>query len=61
MDQVKISVLTPSYNRADKLKVLYQSLCNQNYINFEWIIIADGSTDETDAVVKGFIEEKSFR
>ena len=61
MDQVKISVLTPSYNRADKLKVLYQSLCNQNYINFEWIIIADGSTDETDAVVKGFIEEKKLQ
>ncbi len=60
MDQIKISVLTPSYNRADKLKVLYQSLCNQTYTNFEWILIADGSTDETDDVVKSFIEEKKI-
>ena len=60
MDQLKISVLTPSYNRADKLKVLYQSLCKQTYTNFEWILIADGSTDDTDAVVRGFIEEKKI-
>lgn len=52
------TVFTPTYNRADYLKRLYNSLINQTFKNFEWLIVDDGSTDNTREVVNGFIEEK---
>lgn len=52
-----ITITTPTYNRAALLPRLYQSLCRQSYKNFEWIIVDDGSTDSTESVVNGFINE----
>ena len=49
-----ITVFTATYNRADTLFRAYQSLENQTLHNFEWIIVDDGSTDETEALVKTF-------
>jgi glycosyltransferase involved in cell wall biosynthesis len=49
-----ITVLTPSYNRALELKLLYYSLCNQTNHNFNWLIIDDGSVDQTKEVVSKF-------
>lgn len=54
----RFSVWTPTYNRASFLERVYLSLVNQTFKNFEWIIIDDGSTDETSLVVKRFISEK---
>lgn len=42
-----ITVLTPTFNRASLLPCIYQSLCRQYYHDFEWLIIDDGSTDDT--------------
>lgn len=42
-----ITVLTPTYNRAYIIENLYNSLKRQNYRNFEWIIVDDGSIDNT--------------
>ncbi len=42
------TIFTPTYNRVHTLKKLYSSLCTQNYKNFEWVIVDDGSTDETE-------------
>ena len=42
-----ITVFTPTYNRAHLLTRLYESLCQQTYKDFEWIIVDDGSTDQT--------------
>lgn len=42
-----VSIITPSYNRAHLLGRLYMSLCKQIDMNFEWIVIDDGSTDDT--------------
>lgn len=42
-----ITILTPTYNRAAELKKCYESLCNQKEKNFKWLIIDDGSTDNT--------------
>lgn len=42
-----ITVFTPTYNRARLLPRLHQSLCRQTYTDFEWLIVDDGSTDET--------------
>lgn len=48
-----ITVFTPSYNRKKELKDLYESLLRQDYNDFEWLIVDDGSKDDT----KNFIEE----
>ncbi|MGD6991122.1 glycosyltransferase family A protein [Sutcliffiella horikoshii] len=48
----EIVILTPSYNRAKTLTKLYESLIKQGDNNFEWLIVDDGSTDETRVLVK---------
>jgi len=58
--QVKISVITPTYNRAHTLHRVFESLSRQTYRNFEWIIIDDGSTDNTQEVVGEFIQNSNF-
>lgn len=55
-----ITVFTPTYNRAHLLSRLYDSLCKQTYIDFEWVIVDDGSSDKTDEVVLSFISDKLF-
>ena len=55
-----ITVFTPTYNRAHLLSRLYDSLCKQTYIDFEWVIVDDGSSDKTDEVVLSFISNKLF-
>ena len=49
-----LSIITPTYNRSHLLTGCYQSLCSQTDKNFEWIIVDDGSSDDTQAVVSGF-------
>ena len=47
-----ITVFTPSYNRKKELKKLYDSLLKQDYSNFEWLIVDDGSSDDTEEYIK---------
>ena len=42
-----LTIFTPAYNRAHTLKRTYESLCSQTCCDFEWLIIDDGSSDET--------------
>lgn len=58
MNNIKLTILTPTFNRGYILDKLYKSLANQSLILFEWIIIDDGSTDNTEQLVKEWIEEK---
>ena len=51
-----LSVITPTYNRGHLLQRCYNSLCAQTDMDFEWIIIDDGSTDNTEPLVRGFSE-----
>lgn len=53
---VDITVFTPTYNRANLLERLYNSLQNQTSKNFIWLVIDDGSTDDTKQVVQNWIE-----
>ncbi len=53
-----ITVFTPTYNRGHLLQRLYESLCHQTFKDFEWLIVDDGSTDNTADVVKPFIDGK---
>ena len=57
-----ITVLTPTYNRSYILKNAYNSLLTQTNLNFEWVIVDDGSTDDTSFLVKSWVEEtKKFK
>lgn len=55
-----LTIFTPAYNRAHTLVRTYQSLCNQTCKDFEWLLIDDGSTDNTAEIVKKWIEEADF-
>lgn len=52
-----LTVFTPTYNRAHTLTRTYQSLCRQTCRDFEWLIIDDGSTDNTSALVEQWKQE----
>lgn len=49
-----LSIVTPTYNRAKLLKRCYESLLRQSDKNFEWIIVDDGSSDNTSDIVATF-------
>lgn len=46
-----ITIVTPTFNRATFLQRLYKSLCCQTCMDFVWLIVDDGSTDDTEALV----------
>ena len=49
-DTIMVTVLTPTYNRAKTLPKLIESLGGQTSTNFQWLVIDDGSTDDTDSI-----------
>lgn len=49
-----ITVITPTYNRSKELPRLFESLQNQKLYNFIWLIVDDGSTDNTKEVIDNF-------
>ncbi len=57
---MKITVFTPTYNRAHLLPTLYKSIQNQTFRDFEWVIVDDGSSDNTEEIVNGWINENDF-
>lgn len=56
----RFTVFTPTYNRAHTLGRVYESLKNQTFHDFEWLIIDDGSTDMTQDLVTSWIEQTNF-
>lgn len=55
-----ITVFTPTFNRAKTLPRVYNSLINQTIRNFEWLIVDDGSKDDTSQLVNKWIQESDF-
>ena len=47
-----LTVFTPAYNRAHTLPRTYESLLKQNNKDFIWLIIDDGSSDNTEELVR---------
>lgn len=56
----KITVFTPTFNRAYCLGQLYESLIEQTNPNFIWMIIDDGSSDTTRELVQSWITENKI-
>jgi glycosyltransferase involved in cell wall biosynthesis len=55
--QKTLTIFTPAYNRAHTLHLGYEALLRQTCNDFEWLIIDDGSTDNTRELVEGWIAE----
>ena len=51
---MKVSIITATYNRADKLKMAVESVLFQDYPEIEYIIVDGGSTDGTVDMLKGY-------
>ena len=54
---MKITVFTPTYNRAYIIENLYRSLQRQSFRDFEWLIVDDGSSDNTEEVISRWQSE----
>lgn len=52
-----ITIFTPTYNRAYIINKLYMSLCRQSSKEFEWVVVDDGSTDNTKGLFEGWIKD----
>lgn len=53
-----ITIFTPTYNRAYIINKLYNSLCYQTSKDFEWVIVDDGSIDNTESLIKEWTQQK---
>ncbi|MDD6633825.1 MAG: glycosyltransferase family A protein [Ruminococcus sp.] len=52
MENKTLTVFTPAYNRGYIIKNCYDSLCRQTCKNFVWLVVDDGSTDNTAELIK---------
>lgn len=52
-----LTVFTPAYNRAHTIGRTYDSLCRQTSKDFVWLIVDDGSVDDTRTLVESWIRE----
>lgn len=52
-----LTVFTPAYNRAHTIWRTYESLCRQGNKDFEWLVVDDGSTDNTRELVRSWTED----
>ena len=59
MYKYRLTVFTPTYNRGYIIENLYNSLKDQTFKDFEWVVIDDGSTDNTEELFKVWINEKN--
>jgi glycosyltransferase involved in cell wall biosynthesis len=58
MEKARVSVLMPVYNREDLVGETIESILRQDFSDFEFIIINDGSTDNTDKVIHSFSDKR---
>lgn len=58
---MKVTILTPTYNRINTLENLYNSLLKQTSKNFEWLIVDDGSNDDTEKKVNEWYKQGKIK
>lgn len=61
MKKIKLTIFTPTYNRANRLSQLYECLKAQTNKDFIWLIIDDGSTDNTRQFVENWESENKIK
>ena len=59
-NEVVITIFTPAYNRAYTIHKCYESLKRQTSKNFKWLVVDDGSTDNTRELILKWKEEADF-
>lgn len=58
MSQSKISIIIPCYNASSFLKEAINSVLKQTHQNFELILVNDGSTDDSEKIIKSYQDER---
>lgn len=58
--KIKLTIFTPTYNRKNELIHVYKSLLEQTNKEFNWLIIDDGSTDNTESMVNEWIDDNKI-
>lgn len=56
--KTQFSILTPTYNCSNYILRSYESLISQTMKNWEWIIVNDGSTDDTELVLNQIVDKR---
>ncbi|MFA6057937.1 MAG: glycosyltransferase family 2 protein [Taibaiella sp.] len=56
-----LTIFTPTYNRAHLLQRVYDSLLAQTVKDFEWVIVDDGSSDNTPELIQQFADEQRIK
>lgn len=59
--QMELTILTPTFNRRERLCKLYNSLQKQTCKEFEWLIVDDGSNDNTKELVNKWMKKKDVK
>ncbi|GAB5400446.1 MAG: hypothetical protein Aureis2KO_20310 [Aureisphaera sp.] len=57
MEESKVTIIIPTFNRSQTIGRTLQSIVNQSYENWECLVIDDGSTDDTKAIVGGWLDK----
>lgn len=55
-----LTIFTPTYNRRHTIGRVFESLCRQKCKDFDWLIIDDGSTDQTQEIIADFIKREDL-
>jgi len=55
-----LTVFTCTYNRAHTIGRTYESMCRQTSQDFEWLVIDDGSTDNTSELLSQWMKEEKI-
>lgn len=55
-----LTIITPTFNRANLIKELFYSLEKQSNKDFKWLVVDDGSTDNTEELFRSLIKSASF-
>ncbi len=60
-EEIGLTIFTPTYNRAEKLRKCYDSLAGQSNLDFIWLIVDDGSNDGTEELVAQWIKAGTLK